>query len=251
MSINQIPAVAQASPLHDGLPEGLTPHAAAPRASPRAVPASPPDKIAAKITVSNPARDGSVRFVNFVGRQGESVGSISKDVDNPGITIEGVSGDFAEWHPRESGQTPFEEGDVVGFADGVLTRSTRGACMAGVISKRALIKGSRPLPHLMPQYDTVAYCGQVPVKLWIPAGRQARAGDVVLTSGLGDGCAALARFRSAWERHCGPPTNPPPCAPRPILPNFPVLARACLRCLERSHLVLTSPFACSQAFVGI
>ena len=38
--------------------------------------------------------------------------------------------------------------------------------------------------------------------------------------------------------------------PRPILPNFPVLARACLRCLERSHPVLTLPSTCSEYAVG-
>ena len=45
--------------------------------------------------------------------------------------------------------------------------------------------------------------------------------------------------------------NEPSSLPRPILPNFPVLARACPRYLERSHLVLTSPSACSEYAVGI
>ena len=34
-----------------------------------------------------------------------------------------------------------------------------------------------------------------------------------------------------------------PFLPRPILPRFPVLARACLRCLGAPILVLTSPRA--------
>ena len=42
----------------------------------------------------------------------------------------------------------------------------------------------------------------------------------------------------------------PSSLPRPILPNFPVLARARPRCLKRSHMVLISPSACSERVCG-
>ena len=60
--------------------------------------------------------------------------------------------------------------------------------------------------------------------------------------------ASSPRSGRAWARPVN--TSPPPCLAR-FFPNFPVLARACLRCLERSHLVLTSPSACSEYALGI
>ena len=56
-------------------------------------------------------------------------------------------------------------------------------CMPGVISRRAAIEGSYPDAKDAAEGDTVAYCGRVPVKLV----GSARAGDIVVPSGRGDG----------------------------------------------------------------
>ena len=158
------------------------------------------------IDVSQVKDNGDVKFMDFIGKNGTSIGSICQDYQNPGITIEGKSGDFAEWHQRAHGEPLFEEGDVVGFTDGQLTRSTARAQMAGIVSKRALLKGSRPATKDLPQYDTVAYCGQVPVKMLISNKRRDRgsAGDLVQTSGRGDGVAVVAKEQSFYARLWGP-----------------------------------------------
>ena len=155
------------------------------------------------IDVSKVEDDGSIKFVDFIGRDGKSIGSISQDKDNVGITIEGQSGDFAEWHRRAAGEPECQEGDVVGFTDGLLTRNTARAQMAGIISKRALIKGSRPESEDLPLYETVAYCGQVPVRVRMSS-RRVKAGDVVVSSGRGDGTAIVADHQSWWKRVYGP-----------------------------------------------
>eukprot|EP01043_Picozoa_sp_COSAG02_P046120 COSAG02_NODE_4286_length_5546_cov_8.070314_4_plen_120_part_00 len=86
----------------------------------------------------------------------------------------------AEYHQRDPSESPFEEGDIVAFGAHGLTRKTTAARQLGVISRRAIVKGSRPAdPAAMSDFDAVAYMGIVPVKLRGPAYRD----DYVVPSG--------------------------------------------------------------------
>lgn len=85
-----------------------------------------------------------------------------------GVTLSSTQGDFAEWHRRVSTEPPFHEGDVIGFtARGEITRhcSTSAKMLLGVVSRKAVVEGSAPSIAERDLYDTVAYCGVVPVRV--------------------------------------------------------------------------------------
>ena len=116
-----------------------------------------------------------------------------------GVKMQSGQGDFAEWHRRASGESPFEEGDVVGFRRGCITRNTQGCSALGIVSRKAVVEGTTPLEAERHLFDTVAYCGVVPVKLSTkrpvadlgcdcPA---PRAGQLLTPSGRCDGTAVL------------------------------------------------------------
>lgn len=154
--------------------------------------------VAGKLSVQM-SNDEDNTFVNFLLPSGESVGRIHYGGEgHTGITIEGQSGDFAEWHKRKHGTPAFDEGDVVGFVDDdggelALTRDLKHARMVGIISRRALMKGSMPAATERDQCDTVAYIGQVPVKA--RSGYDYRNGDVMIPDGADDGVAIALRAR--------------------------------------------------------
>lgn len=111
-----------------------------------------------------------------------------------GVKLLSTAGDFAEYHRIRDGERPdtFEEGEIVGLVDGEITRSTIGAAMLGIISRKAVVEGSHPGfddEESASRYDTVAYCGRVPVKLR----GNAKSGDLVVPSGLNDGTAVAVR----------------------------------------------------------
>ena len=85
-----------------------------------------------------------------------------------GITLSSSQGDFAEWHRRVTMEPPFYEGDVVGFTPrGEITRrcSVSGGMLLGVVSRKVIVAGSAPPMAERDLYDTIAYCGRVPVRV--------------------------------------------------------------------------------------
>jgi hypothetical protein len=109
-------------------------------------------------------------FISFqtMDDDGKSIelGAIEKGGN--GITLSSSQGDFAEWHPRVKMEPQFNEGDVVGFTRrGEITRlcSVTGRMLLGVISRKAIVAGSAPPMAERDLYDTVAYCGRVPVRV--------------------------------------------------------------------------------------
>lgn len=114
------------------------------------------------------------------------------------MKLESAQGDFAEWHQRASGEPPFDEGDVVGFHRGRISRMTIRCEMLGIVSRRAVVEGSAPPASERSFWDTVAYCGVVPVKL-ISSGTNLGTlcdvqlgGQLVTPSGRNDGTAVIA-----------------------------------------------------------
>ena len=146
----------------------------------------------------------SSKFISFQstasGEEGLELGSIKRKAAAGGVTLQSSQGDFAEWYEIAAGQAPFEEGDVVGFRRGKITRRTSGCAMLGVVSRKAVVEGSAPPPAERHLYDTVAHCGVVPVKLSVrprdsdlqcecPAPHP---GQLLTPSGRHDGTAVLA-----------------------------------------------------------
>eukprot|EP01048_Picozoa_sp_COSAG05_P012705 COSAG05_NODE_1295_length_5251_cov_4.221273_1_plen_610_part_00 len=146
----------------------------------------------------------SHKFISFQSlrpdEEGMELGALDRGTDG-GLKLQSSQGDFAEYYRRAPGEMPFEEGDVVGFRSGMLTRKTDGCTMVGVISRMAVVEGSGPPAKERHLYDTVAHCGLVPVKLSVrpAAGMKAaqcqcpgpQVGQVLTPSGFNDGTAVL------------------------------------------------------------
>jgi hypothetical protein len=115
-------------------------------------------------------QDFGSKLVSFQARQDSGMmielGTIEKGGN--GVTLSSTQGDFAEWHRRAPLDPALQEGDVVGFTNkGEITHqcSASGAMMLGVVSRKAIVEGSAPPEPERHMYDTVAYCGVVPVRV--------------------------------------------------------------------------------------
>lgn len=150
----------------------------------------------------------SRKFISFQGvaasGDGIELGAIVRH--NGGVTLESKQGDFAEWHRRAADEDPFEEGDVVGFRRGRISRKTHNCGMLGVVSRKAVVEGSAPPEGERHLYDTVAYSGVVPVKL---SRRKAelgcdcptpQTGQLLAPSGRNDGTAILVPATESVSR---------------------------------------------------
>ena len=139
--------------------------------------------------------DGLSEWPNEAGRE---LGAIVRQ-PNGGVKLQSNQGDFAEWYRRAVGEAPFEEGDVVGFVrGGVISRTTRGCAMLGVVSRRAVVEGSAPPAEQRQQYDTVAHCGVVPVKI-SSRGKKQRVQNQVLECDCPAPLAGQILSPSGWE----------------------------------------------------
>ncbi len=171
------------------------------------------------VTVS--AVRGDSRWMQFKDHDGRTAGSIEMN-EAGGAYLNSTAGDLAEWHPRLSAERDLEEGDVVGLCDpppgakyanrSHITLKTQGATQLGVISRRAMMTGSYPGSDAEQEFDTVAYCGRVPVKVI----GEARAGDYLVPSGKEDGTAVAKSGPSAVkiaqvERSAADPSLPDKC----------------------------------------
>jgi hypothetical protein len=187
------------SPLQPLPPAGAAAAAVATAAAvPRMLTASSHEQGQAAIDVCS-----SSKFISFQselsGEQGLELGAVMRKHEAGGVTLQSSQGDFAEWYKLAARQAPFEEGDVVGFSRGRITRKTTGCAMLGVISRKAVVEGSAPPPAERHLYDTVAHCGVVPVKLSLHPNRLGmkcecpapHAGQLLTPSGRHDGTAVL------------------------------------------------------------
>ena len=141
-----------------------------------------PDVLALKVAEDDPS--AKANYITFFGNS-DMVGAIDGN-GSGGVTYKTTGGDVAEYLPRLHQDESLEAGDVVGLFAGQVTRATRGAHQFMVVTDRAALAGNMPDDGDSALYETVAFLGQVPVKVRGPV----RAGDYILASGLGDGVAA-------------------------------------------------------------
>lgn len=158
------------------------------------------------------------KFISFrehtASNPGHSIelGQVVRGCD--GVKLTSRQGDFAEYHRRADGEPPFEEGDVVGFRRGVLTRRTINCSMLGIVSRKAVVEGSAPPQSERHLYETVAYNGIVPVKLSLSASTVSSSagcdcsavpeqGQLLVPSGKHDGTAVLASADSGLDDRVG------------------------------------------------
>ena len=136
------------------------------------------DVLALKIGMSSPGAANN--FVTFFGG-GNIVGRI--EGNSGGIAFLSGSGDFAECLPLEEKSEDISAADIVGVYSGRITKRTQQAEHVMAVSTRPLIVGCvqpREREHL---YRTVAFLGQVPVKVRGLVDE----GDYIVPSGLNDG----------------------------------------------------------------
>ena len=171
--------------------------------------AKPPNTVWGTQTMQ--LENGDRKWIQFDDQNGMDKGAIQLSAQGR-LELESTAGDFAEYYPIDPSEAqcggPFEEGDIVGFGANGLTRRTKGARQLGVITRRAIIKGSRPSAGKdLSQFDTVAHVGIVPVKVrsmsttlsWRGSRSELPTGSHVAPSGLEDGTGVVVR---GFPRQC-------------------------------------------------
>ncbi|HEY1752913.1 MAG TPA: hypothetical protein VGG29_16770 [Caulobacteraceae bacterium] len=99
-----------------------------------------------------------------------------------------AGGDYAEAVPRADGQAAIKSGSVVGVKDGRVSLATDGADAVLLTTSGPSVLGKAPPRGQRAAYEIVAMLGQVTVT--VSGG--ARAGDLILPSGKGDGLGRAA-----------------------------------------------------------
>jgi hypothetical protein len=139
----------------------------------------------------------SNEYIAFYKNVGQ-VGAIRGKGDG-GVQYYSSTGDFAECLPRLWAEEVIEAGDVVGLSGGKVSKITRGAEQAQVISSGSIVLGSHPGQEKEHLYEEVAFLGQAPVKV---RGGIA-AGDYIVSSGLNDGTGVAVSPGVVTSDHCG------------------------------------------------
>lgn len=103
--------------------------------------------------------------------------------NNIGVTYQSGSGDYAEWLPKSNKVEKFLPGEIVGVKGGYISRSTAGADHIMVISHNPIVLGNMPEQDRTPDYEKVAFMGQVLVR----TSGKVYPGDLILPSGKNDG----------------------------------------------------------------
>ena len=99
-----------------------------------------------------------------------------------GVTYQSGAGDYAEYLPKANIGDDFNPGDVVGVKFGSISANTDDAEKVMVVSTKAVVLGNAPAEGEEPNYEKIAFMGQVPVNVLGPVAP----GDYILPSGQND-----------------------------------------------------------------
>lgn len=106
--------------------------------------------------------------------------NIRKDI---GVTYESGAGDYAEWLKRAPRERDINYGEIIGIKAGLVSLNTSDADHIMVVSKRPAVLGNAPQMQERPNFEKIAFMGQVPVKVSGPVAL----GDFIVASGNHDG----------------------------------------------------------------
>lgn len=137
------------------------------------------DVLALKANKDTP--NTGVNFITFFDANG-IVGEIEGDGAG-GIVFDSASSDFAERLPKQDPAEMLVPGDIVGVTAGHVSKRTTGAERAMVVSTAPIVLGNRQPSDQEDDYASVAFIGQVPVKVH----GSVDAGDYIVPSGRNDG----------------------------------------------------------------
>lgn len=136
------------------------------------------DVLALKVGNGTPGAGNN--FITFFGGN-NAVGRIEGGAG--GVAFISGGADFAECLPRLHCDEVIEEGDVVGIFEGRISKVTEAAHHVTAITGRPIVAGNSPAKENEHLYGTVAFLGQVRVK--VRGG--VRTGDFIIPCGLNDG----------------------------------------------------------------
>lgn len=127
----------------------------------------------------------STNFLTFFRGDDTTVGALEGNTSG-GVVLDSGGSDYAEYMPRIDPDEAIEPADVVGVFGDAVTKDTDGAQRAMVVSDQPVVRGNAPAdPDDRDAFETVAFVGQIPVKVRGPVTE----GDLVLPSGESDGTA--------------------------------------------------------------
>ncbi|HEY0078526.1 MAG TPA: hypothetical protein VGB73_07750 [Pyrinomonadaceae bacterium] len=151
------------------------------------------DVLALKVGNSDPRESNN--YVTFFNGSNQNIGRIEAHPDGNSINFGTVGGDYAEWLQRLDAEEQMEAGDIVGLFAGKISKTTGGAHHLMVISTRPIILGNMPTDETRHLFERVAFLGQVEIKVR----GLVRAGDLIVPSGLADGCGMAVAPKDLWR----------------------------------------------------
>ena len=140
------------------------------------------DGIAVKVGFAGNPTTSNNFLTFFRGGADSPVGAIQGN-GSGGIQFVSGGADFAEWLPRLHPGETIQPGEIVGLVGGRISKATRGATQAMVVSSAPIAAGNYPGRERRAAYAPVAFLGQVPALVRGPV----QAGDLIVASGRDDG----------------------------------------------------------------
>lgn len=107
----------------------------------------------------------------------------------PGLQFISAGADYAEYLPLAEGADDMLAAEIVGVSEGRISRVTAGADRAMVVSTSPIILGNAPQGDVA-GYETIAFVGQVPVRVIGPV----LSGQYIVPSGMNDGLG-IAKYQ--------------------------------------------------------
>ena len=118
----------------------------------------------------------AVASVNLVQWTNNKEGSV-------GVTYQSGSGDYAEYLMKQFPAEKIYASDIVGVKGGKISKNVEGAEKLMVVSFKPIVLGNTPNDAALPNYEKVAFMGQVPVKVF----GKVNLGDYIIPNGVNNG----------------------------------------------------------------
>ena len=100
-----------------------------------------------------------------------------------GVTYQSGSGDYAEYLMKQSPSEKINASEIVGVKGGKISKNVEGAEKLMVVSFKPIVLGNTPNDAALPNYEKVAFMGQVPVKVF----GKVNLGDYIIPNGVNNG----------------------------------------------------------------
>lgn len=100
-----------------------------------------------------------------------------------GVTYQSGSGDYAEYLMKQFPTEKIYASEIVGVKGGKISKNVEGAEKLMVVSFKPIVLGNTPNDAALPNYEKVAFMGQVPVKVF----GKVNLGDYIVPNGVNNG----------------------------------------------------------------